>query len=117
MTILFRALFVLSIATALDAVAGSTVYPTGTYPLDVQNVQSALDGGGTVLLKATDAAGIPTAFNSGLPTLRAGGWNSTWTPSSLANEPVPPKRSSKAGGIRWKASASLGPLRFGTSSS
>lgn len=85
MTILFRALFVLSIATALDAVAGSTVYPTGTYPLDVQNVQSALDGGGTVLLKATDAAGIPTAFNFG-PSDVTGGWVEFHVDAELVGE-------------------------------
>ena len=45
--------------------AATVVYPTGSYPLDVQNVQAALDGGGTVLLKATNAAGVPTAFDFG----------------------------------------------------
>ena len=43
------------------------VYPTGAFPGDVATVQSALDRGGTVLLKATNAAGVPTAFNFGTP--------------------------------------------------
>ena len=41
------------------------IYPTGVFPTDVQNVQAALDAGGTILLKATDPAGVPTAFNFG----------------------------------------------------
>ena len=43
----------------------TVVYPTGSFPLDVQNVQAAIDGGGTVILKATNSAGQPTAFNFG----------------------------------------------------
>jgi len=45
----------------------TTVYPTGTFPLDAQNVQAAIDEGGTVVLKATGASGHPTAFNFGPP--------------------------------------------------
>jgi hypothetical protein len=41
------------------------VYPTGAFPTDVKNVQVALAAGGTILLKATDAGGVPTAFNFG----------------------------------------------------
>ena len=43
----------------------TTVYPTGSFPLDVQNVQPAIDGGGTVILKATNTSGQPMAFNFG----------------------------------------------------
>ena len=50
----------------------TTIYPTGSFPLDVSHVQAALDGGGTVLLKATNAGGLPTAFNFG-PSTRHGG--------------------------------------------
>ncbi|HEY7002436.1 MAG TPA: hypothetical protein VH330_11920 [Candidatus Udaeobacter sp.] len=41
------------------------VYPTGTFPIDVQNVQAAIDKGGTVLLKATDKNRHRLAFNFG----------------------------------------------------
>jgi hypothetical protein len=50
----------------------TTVYPTGSFPLDVQNVQTAIDKGGSVLLKTTNAAGQPTAFNFGPPDAFAG---------------------------------------------
>ena len=42
------------------------VYPTDQWPADVDNVQAAVAFGGTVLLKATDIAGRPTAFNFGV---------------------------------------------------
>ncbi len=45
----------------------TTVYPTNTFPLDVENVQAAINRGGTVLLKATNEAGQPTDFNFGTP--------------------------------------------------
>ena len=45
----------------------ATVFPTGSFPLDVQNVQAAIDQGGTVILKATNAVGQPTAFDFGPP--------------------------------------------------
>ena len=48
------------------------LYPTGLYPQDVENVQAAVDLGGTILLKATDAQGIPTAFNFGVPFVDSG---------------------------------------------
>ena len=41
------------------------VYPTGTVPLDADNVQAAVDRGGIVRLKAVDFARRPTAFNFG----------------------------------------------------
>src|SRR5262249_8990584 len=43
----------------------TTVYPTGSFPLDVQNVQAAINSGGTVLLQPTNGADQPTAFNFG----------------------------------------------------
>lgn len=43
------------------------VIPTGGFPADLQNVQAAVDLGGTVLLKAKNSAGLPTAFNFGAP--------------------------------------------------
>ena len=51
-----------SSATAADI---TTVYPTGSFPLDVFTVQFAIDRGGTVLLKATNAAGVATPFDFG----------------------------------------------------
>ena len=51
------------------AAVDSTVYPTGVWPDDVHNVQAAIDQGGNVLLKATNAAGQPTAFNFGTPEI------------------------------------------------
>ncbi len=50
----------------------SIVYPTGAFPGDVQHVQSAVNLGGTVLLKATNAVGVPTAFNFGTPVALSG---------------------------------------------
>ena len=43
------------------------VYPTGAFPTDTDNVQSAVDLGGSILLKATNQNGLPTAFNFGPP--------------------------------------------------
>lgn len=63
-------IFLLLCATfsATTAQASTTVvYPTGVFPTDVQNVQAAIDQGGTVLLKATDSVGHPLAFNFGTP--------------------------------------------------
>jgi hypothetical protein len=57
------------VATTADTV----VYPTGSYPADVQAVQAAADDGGTVLLKATNADGQPTAFAFG-PPVDDSGW-------------------------------------------
>lgn len=45
----------------------TTVYPTGSFPLDAQNVQTAIDSGGTVVLKSTNSSGQPTPFNFGAP--------------------------------------------------
>jgi hypothetical protein len=43
----------------------TVVYPTGQYPADVNNVQTAVNLGGAVLLKATNAANVFTPFNFG----------------------------------------------------
>lgn len=48
---------VIGASTTPTAWAGqidTVVYPTGTFPQDVENVQSAVNQGGTVLLKATE---------------------------------------------------------------
>lgn len=58
----------IAIAAKLAAKPPTIVYPTGVFPTDVQNVQAAIDQGGTVLLKATDSVGHPLAFNFGAPT-------------------------------------------------
>jgi len=55
------------IATNSAAKQPTVVYPTGVFPADVQNVQAAINQGGTVLLKATDSVGHPLAFNFGTP--------------------------------------------------
>ena len=47
--------------------AVTVVYPTGQWPDDVDNVQTAVNSGGRVLLKAVNVAGAPTAFNFGTP--------------------------------------------------
>ncbi len=52
--------------------SNTTVYPTGVFPTDVQNVQAAVNLGGTVLLKAVNTVGQPTAFNFGTPELLPG---------------------------------------------
>lgn len=56
---------VLGSGVGANAAKVTTVYPTGSFPLDVTNVQGAIDGGGIVVLKATDAAGLPTSFDFG----------------------------------------------------
>lgn len=57
---------------APSAWADTVVYPTGIYPTDVQAVQAAVNGGGTVRLKAVNVAGEPTAFNFGPPVTGSG---------------------------------------------
>jgi hypothetical protein len=61
--IAFAALVACALSAANAALAAIVVYPTGDYPTDVQNVQAAVDQGGTVLLKARNAGGIAIAFN------------------------------------------------------
>lgn len=55
-----------STANQPDTVAvDHVVYPTGIYPTDVDSVQAAVSQGGTVLLKAKNTDGQPTAFEFG----------------------------------------------------
>lgn len=58
---------------AANAPRASIIYPTGIFPTDGINVQAAADQGGTVLLKATNRQGKPTAFNFGTPDPNHGG--------------------------------------------
>ena len=51
--------------TVARASSVTVVYPTGDASLDAANVQQAVDGGGTVLLKATNTSGAVTAFDFG----------------------------------------------------
>ena len=62
-----------AMAVGAGAAYGATtvVYPTGAFPVDVQNVQAALNSGGSVLLKATDRSAHPLAFNFGDPVTDA----------------------------------------------
>ena len=59
---------------AVPAWAETVVYPGGSYPADVQAVQAAVNLGGTVLLKAVNQAGQPTAFDFGPPVDSPGGY-------------------------------------------
>ena len=54
---------VIAVGFAGTAEAQVPVYPTGDPVQDVSNVQNAVNAGGTVLLKATDATGNPQYFN------------------------------------------------------
>ncbi|HMC23523.1 MAG TPA: hypothetical protein VKL19_16825 [Thermoanaerobaculia bacterium] len=65
-----RAAFAIVVFTAVSAIAqaqnrATVVYPTGIWPDDGHNVSVAASGGGTVVLKAVNTAGVPTAFNFG----------------------------------------------------
>jgi hypothetical protein len=65
LTMRLVSLFFALIVTAGAAYAATSVYPTGVFPADVLNVQAAVNGGGSVVLKATDHANHPLAFNFG----------------------------------------------------
>ena len=67
------AIFCMLSGLSTAAPTTTTVYPTGTFPLDAQNIQAAINRGGTVFLKATNAAGKATAFNFGMPDPNHGG--------------------------------------------
>lgn len=41
---------------------GQVIYPTGSSATDLSNVQTAVNSGGAILLKAASASGTPTAF-------------------------------------------------------
>jgi hypothetical protein len=74
-------------AASATAVPDRVVFPTGEWPADVENVQAALDQGGTVLLKAADASGRFMAFDFG-PTLPGGGSVNLTTDVRLRGETV-----------------------------
>lgn len=80
------------------AAAATTVYPTGSFPTDVQNVQAAIDLGGTVRLKATNTAGQPTAFNFGPPDPVTGTGINLTTGVRLLGEQVGTYRTTIQGG-------------------
>jgi hypothetical protein len=73
-------------AHAATALTPTIVFPTGLYPLDVQNVQTAINLGGTVLLKAADIAGRPLAFNFGSADRSAGSGVSLTTDVTIRGE-------------------------------
>ena len=79
-----------SIFGAHVAAAGNPtiVYPTGLFPVDVQNVQTAISLGGTVLLKSTDIAGRPLAFNFGPPDRSVGSGVNLTTDVTIRGERV-----------------------------
>jgi hypothetical protein len=78
--------------------ATTTVYPTGAFPLDPQNVQAAIDQGGTVVLKAINISGQPTSFNFGPPDPVKGGGVNLTTDVSLIGETVHGHMTTIAGG-------------------
>lgn len=77
----------------------TTVYPTGTFPLDMQNVQAAIDRGGTVILKATNILGQPTAFDFGPPDPAVAGGVNLTTDVSLIGETVQGYMTTISGGF------------------
>jgi hypothetical protein len=62
-----------ALLAAASPAAATVVYPTGEFPGDVQQVQAAVDAGGTVMLKAVNDAGVPTPFNFGPPVAHSSG--------------------------------------------
>lgn len=104
---------------ASAVVAGSTlvVFPTGDPDLDVAAVQTAVDAGGDVLLKATNAAGAPTAFDFG-SSLPGGGYVLLTTDVSLRGEAGPASTTIRGGftpfvGVSWlPVTSSIRNLRF-----
>lgn len=77
----------------------TTIYPTGLFPDDEHHVQAAINGGGTVLLKAADAAGTPIAFNFGPPTPASNGGVNLTTDVELVGERVGGNMTTIAGGF------------------
>jgi Right handed beta helix region len=69
---LFPAILVIACFAAPFVRADTVVYPTGSYPADVEAVQAAVSAGGRVLLKAVDLAGAPTVFDFGPPVAGSG---------------------------------------------
>jgi hypothetical protein len=77
----------------------TTVYPTGIFPNDVQNVQAAINVGGTVILKSTNSAGEPTAFNFGTPENLPGRNVSLTTDIRIIGEQVGSRMTTIQGGF------------------
>jgi hypothetical protein len=101
---------------AASAVPERVVFPTGEWPADVENVQAALDQGGTVLLKATDASGRWTAFNFG-PTEPGGGSVNLTTDVRVRGESVRGHMTTIRGGFlpvqgAVKVRAAISGIRF-----
>lgn len=93
----FSALAAALAAGPSAAVAASVVYPTGQFPNDVRLVQAALDQGGTVLLKMTNAYGSPTQFNFG-PPVRGPGFVTLTVGAELVGEQSQTGATTIAGG-------------------
>jgi hypothetical protein len=75
-----------------DGGAWTVVHPTGDPTQDVPAVRTAIQAGGTVLLKATDDAGQPQAFDFGDFPVGAIDWNdsgSGWVALGTSGEIVP----------------------------
>ena len=77
--------------------ADTQVYPTGHFPDDVFNVQSAADIGGVVVLKALDINGTPTAFNFG-PAVPGSGFVTLLADVVLLGEIVDGRKTTISGG-------------------
>jgi hypothetical protein len=75
----------------------TVVYPTGQFPADVNNVQAAVNLGGTVLLKATNTANIFTRFNFG-PAVEGSGTVFLNTNVRITGENVGSKMTTISGG-------------------
>ena len=92
---------VLAGATAWTCAApkATVVYPTGTFPLDEHNVQAAINQGGTVVLKATNTVGQPTAFNFGPPDPFVNGGVNINTDVNIQGEQVGPSVTTIRGGF------------------
>src|SRR5262245_2343042 len=69
------AIYLALFGLASPAFADTVVYPTGDPVQDVPAVQAAVDGGGTVLLKAVDASGAPQVFDFGTYPVGAVDWD------------------------------------------
>ena len=77
----------------------TTVYPTGSFPTDEHNVQAAINLGGTVILKATNATGQPTAFNFGPPDPQINGGVNLNTDVTILGEQVGQNATTIQGGF------------------
>lgn len=75
----------------------TVVYPTGQHPADANNVQAAVSAGGSVLLKATDTAGVFTPFNFG-PAVAGSGTVSLNADVSISGETVGGRMTTITGG-------------------